>query len=102
MNRRGFLTGLVGVVAAPAIVRSESLMKLWVPPQEIDLVALHIQARLEAMRYAVSQTWKDAALYGTGAVQTYQENGLIRFRRVSPFELFPEADNQLAVQNVRP
>ncbi len=37
MNRRGFLGGLVGVVAAPAIVRAESLMKIWVPPQGIVL-----------------------------------------------------------------
>jgi len=32
MNRRGFLGGLL---AAPAIVRAESLMKIWVPPKEV-------------------------------------------------------------------
>lgn len=32
MNRRELLKGLV---AAPAIVRSESLMRIWVPPQGI-------------------------------------------------------------------
>ena len=30
MNRRNFLAALV---AAPAIVRSESLMRIWVPPE---------------------------------------------------------------------
>lgn len=35
MNRRGFLTSILALGAAPAIVRAESLMKLWVPPQEI-------------------------------------------------------------------
>lgn len=32
MSRRGFLGGLL---AAPAIVRAESLMKIWVPPKEV-------------------------------------------------------------------
>lgn len=31
-SRRGFLLGLTTAFAAPAIVRAESLMKLWVPP----------------------------------------------------------------------
>lgn len=32
MQRRGFLLGLGTALAAPAVVRAESLMKLWVPP----------------------------------------------------------------------
>lgn len=35
MNRRGFLNGILATAMAPAIVRSESLMKIWVPPQEL-------------------------------------------------------------------
>lgn len=35
MNRRLFLRGAVVVAAAPAIVRAESLMKLYLPPKEI-------------------------------------------------------------------
>jgi hypothetical protein len=31
-SRRGFLLGLTTALAAPAVVRAESLMKLWVPP----------------------------------------------------------------------
>lgn len=34
-TRRGFLTGILALGAAPAIVRAESLMRLWVPPQEL-------------------------------------------------------------------
>lgn len=33
MNRRSLLLGLGGALAAPAVVRAESLMKLWVPPK---------------------------------------------------------------------
>lgn len=32
VGRRGFLIGLGAAIAAPAIVRADSLMKLWVPP----------------------------------------------------------------------
>jgi len=45
MNRRGFLHGILATAMAPAIVRSESLMKIVVPSQEIILIdkmaALH-------------------------------------------------------------
>ena len=37
VGRRRFLAGLAGLFAAPAIVRAESLMKLWVPSQELTL-----------------------------------------------------------------
>jgi hypothetical protein len=42
MNRREFLTGLLALGAAPAIVRAESLMKIWTPPQDIILPTLDI------------------------------------------------------------
>jgi hypothetical protein len=32
-SRRGFLLGIGAALAAPAIVRADSLMKLWVPPK---------------------------------------------------------------------
>ncbi len=34
-TRRGFLLGMLALGAAPAIVRAESLMRIWVPPQEV-------------------------------------------------------------------
>lgn len=42
MNRRGFLTGILALGAAPAIVRAESLMKIWTPPKELILPTLDI------------------------------------------------------------
>ncbi len=33
MNRRGFLGAILAAAAAPAIVKAESLMKIWVPPE---------------------------------------------------------------------
>lgn len=35
ITRRGFLTGMLALGAAPAIVRAESLMRIWVPRQEV-------------------------------------------------------------------
>ena len=40
MNRRGFLGAMLGAMAAPAIVRAESLMKIAVPKKEIILPSL--------------------------------------------------------------
>jgi hypothetical protein len=39
MNRRSLLLGIGAALSAPAIVKAESLMKLWVPPKAklIDL-----------------------------------------------------------------
>jgi len=34
MNRRGFLQSGLILLGAPAIVRAESLMKIWVPPYQ--------------------------------------------------------------------
>jgi hypothetical protein len=39
-DRRGFLGAMFAAAAAPAIVRAESLMKIYVPPQEILLPTL--------------------------------------------------------------
>lgn len=35
MNRRGFLGAMLAAAAAPAIVKAESLMPIWVPKQEL-------------------------------------------------------------------
>lgn len=36
MHRRSLLTGLVTALAAPAIVRAESIMPLWAPKRGVD------------------------------------------------------------------
>lgn len=42
MNRRGFLGTMVGVIAAPAVVRAENLMKLWVPRDPATWVGIDL------------------------------------------------------------
>lgn len=38
ISRRGFLAGMFAACAAPAIVRAENMMKIYVPPQEIIIL----------------------------------------------------------------
>ena len=57
-NRRGFFGSMLAAAMAPAIVRSESLMKIYVPPQEIvrlDLTEANLYKELSA-RYSHSLT----------------------------------------------
>lgn len=35
ISRRGFMKGILGLAAAPAICKAENLMKIFVPPQEL-------------------------------------------------------------------
>ena len=48
-TRRGFLTGILALGAAPAIVRAESLMRLWVPPQELVTLDMLRQVKAELL-----------------------------------------------------
>lgn len=47
MDRRGFLKSMLAAAMAPAVVRAESLMKIYVPPQEIFIPANSIVQGLE-------------------------------------------------------
>ena len=50
-NRRGFFGAMLAAAAAPAIVRAESLMKIYVPPQEIVLSKAHVVHDLNTYTY---------------------------------------------------
>lgn len=73
MNRRGFLGGLL---AAPAIVRAEFLMKIWVPPKEV----LTFQGRMTDVRFSKHAVYNfpvqgqaSRILYPAHVTQAYQE-----------------------------
>ena len=70
MNRRGFLGSILALGAAPAIVRAESLMTLWVPSQEV--VELDYIAALERSIAIASRSLCDAIdrdVYGFAGLQ---------------------------------
>ncbi len=56
MNRRGFLTSCLALSAAPAIVRAESLMKLWVPPQGLMVEPNTLNSFMHSQEFT-SSTW---------------------------------------------
>jgi hypothetical protein len=67
MNRRGFLNGILATAIAPAIVRSESLMKIWVPSQEIvvaDNMAMMHAREIERALFFGTPTGPRYALVG--------------------------------------
>jgi hypothetical protein len=77
-SRRGFLGAILAAAAAPAIVRAESLMKIYVPSQELAYETLaHRQA--VAMGKAMQQT-KAHILYDANRY-TYSDGSTILTRQ---------------------
>lgn len=73
-SRRGFLTGLVSLVAAPAIVRAESLMKLHQIPERYATV-WGVGHDFEVVEHVI-WTHKDAwnfARFGNGGIDKFRE-----------------------------
>lgn len=93
-TRRSFLTGLTAAFAAPAIVRAASLMpvKSMPPADVLDL----LKARVDAA-YALTRAHIEAALYGTGTVQTYP-GGLSAF--VPQEDIFAHVERDIPVHIV--
>ncbi len=48
MQKRGFLKLILASAAAPAIIKADSLMKIWVPPQKIQVVGGYMTATMVA------------------------------------------------------
>jgi hypothetical protein len=59
MNRRGFLAAILAAASAPAIVQADSLMRIFVPPQEIVIL------------------WGDGAHDDTAALQRWMNGGRV-------------------------
>lgn len=69
IGRRGFITGLISLVAAPAIVRAGSLMPVKMMPDETAL-AKAMQAYIEnVVNPPLLAAMQDMTGYGTGALE---------------------------------
>ena len=92
LRRRGFLAGFAALLAAPAIVRAESLMKVVAPklitPDDADFTTDDLEVRAYES-FAIS--WHDWR--GTWAA----DGGPQTLRSLDPFE----ADAQTAIQNMK-
>lgn len=94
MNRRQFLQTSGALFCAPAIVKAENLMKIWVPPEkkivvdvfESDFGTLHLMKRKplqrrtaeEAMLAALEDAWQRG---GNPNMMVMSEETLRFFRR---------------------
>lgn len=68
-SRRGFITGLVALVAAPAIVRAGSLMPVK-PFVDEAAITRAMQDYIERMvNPPLIAAWQDFILFGTGAME---------------------------------
>lgn len=78
LTRRGFLGSMLALGAAPAVVRAESLMKLWVPPQEIVLA--YTQEYDCFIRYKTLEQWeRTRAIMALNMLNnTFQERHALR------------------------
>ncbi len=67
LSRRSLLLGLTAALAAPAVVRAESLMKLWVPPNR---------------HFSLNGFMTDAEMWDLS--ETSLERALIRYSSIYP------------------
>lgn len=89
-NRRSFLIGIGAALAAPAIVRAESLMKLWVPPAPAvvavpTLTEVTLRAAIEQISRSIAERqWRDAFISGSGWVRIDSSGA----RNIDPWGVF--------------
>lgn len=73
--RRRFLAGLVGLIAAPAVVKAASLMPVKAFDGPLDLFAT-MEMRLNGCEAAfleeMSRRWTNAVLYGSSHPELFQ------------------------------
>lgn len=80
MNRRNFLLGSAAIVAAPAIVRAESLMKIWVPPAEVLTVDRIRAIKAQLLASMEASHVLDAQAYSMGMIrQMHLTREMIRY-----------------------
>lgn len=88
-SRRGFLTGLVGLIAAPAIVKASSLMPISVQP--IDLVPKsYMNYGVQARAHDTFWRWVQLDTFG-GKTEYYISNSFSRPNPERFYELHEHA-----------
>lgn len=83
MNRRSLLLGSLGLLAAPAIVRAESLMKIVVPKPRVLTLNEVMGIRYAELLATYAQSMDDLMCFGTSFTQ-FTANGP---RRIDPREI---------------
>jgi hypothetical protein len=95
-SRRGFLGAILAAAAAPAIVRAESLMKIYVPPQELAYETLAYR-QAAAMGRAMQQT-KAQIMYDMNSYWFIRNGSLILTRQQIMDDLLRIANDCFAAE----
>jgi len=93
-SRRGFITGLVSLVAAPAIVRVASIMPVKAMPAELEvygvspsMMALELMKELEAINERIMRAYFiELGVFGSAAVE-FCGDGTARHVPISEWHL---------------
>lgn len=80
LNRRSLILGAAALLAAPAVVRAESLMKIAAPRMTLD-------EWVAALKKAHYEAWSDSIVFGMGAIE-YPHGGVPR--SINPDRIFLE------------
>ena len=94
-NRRGFLGSIFAAAAAPAIVRAESLMKIYVPSQELAYETLSYR-QAAAMGKAMQRTQEQIA-YDINSY-TYSDGSTILTRQQMIERMLPELNKLFNIE----
>lgn len=89
MNRRGFLGALAGVIAAPAIVKAENLMRIVVPKREIIM--------LDEFAFMTMPKVAEDGIVVSEAFLKKLKNNAVSGARLRPMNLGPYDPNDPAV-----
>lgn len=95
-NRRGFLGSMFAAAAAPAIVRAESLMKIYVPSQEITYETLAYR-QAAAMGRAMQRTQEQIA-YDINSY-AYSDGSTVLTRQQMIDRMLPELNKLFTIEH---
>lgn len=108
MERRDFLRAMLGVAMAPAVVKAENIMKIWVPEQEIEVPVMTVYDNFGGGDFtaeswvmpAMAGVWSHVALVRqAGEIKKYLNGELVKdFPKEMQVGIAPPSPKMLDVQ----
>lgn len=99
INRRGLITGLISLAAAPAIVRASSLMPVKVVKDDFLTIAEYYDAILKPMIDDLVKRVELDIVYGSGG---YRVESVADGIDVTPIHNYLKLDQFISTKNVDP
>lgn len=99
INRRGLITGLISLAAAPAIVRASSLMPVKVIKSEISIYEL-MQIILKANERVVLGMLENSIMYGTSVGKVSYATNNSDYPIFTPINDYLKLDQSLSANSL--